>query len=72
MLGFILYLPEQDGVNSLGHPRWSRRSHWDVQELPTKDLNVVKAAMFIRQKTGWFPGWYELNNEDTLKKHLQE
>jgi hypothetical protein len=72
MLGFILYLPEQDGVNSLGHPRWSRRSHWDVQELPTKDLNVVKAAMLIRQKTGWFPGWYELNNADTLKKHLQE
>jgi hypothetical protein len=73
MSGYIAYRPKrQDGVDHLDRPRWSRDGYNDVESIPTKDLNVVKAAIFIRQKTGWFPGWYELNNADTLKKHLQE
>ncbi len=72
MAGYIVYRPKrQDGVDHLDRPRWSRDGYNDVESIPTRDLNVVKVAMLIRQKTGWFPGWYELNNEDTLKKHIQ-
>lgn len=71
--GYRVFYPERsDRLDYMDRVVWRPRGTSGTNDFPTKDLDIVKAAIVIWQKTGWFPNWYTLNNVDSLRKYLQE